>query len=219
MIYLVAQDKRGASALRLATLLEMRYDTVWHILQKIKMAMASRDQNITLGGFIEIDEGFFGGASKGRGNRGRGSKKKQPVIVMVESLGKRAGRIKMQIVSKVNMPAIQEATRDKFDPNSHFKADGWGAYGILSAEGHKVQIKPMTKEELQDGHHWVHIAISNARAFILGTYHGVSGHRLQRYLDEFCYRWNRRESGNGLFSKLLTACAFGDPVSYSAVTG
>jgi hypothetical protein len=49
MIYLVAQDKRGASALRLATLLEMRYDTVWHILQKIKMAMASRDQNITLG--------------------------------------------------------------------------------------------------------------------------------------------------------------------------
>lgn len=153
MIFFVAQDKRGASALRLSKLLEMRYDTAWHILQKIKMAMGSRDRNITLSGFIEIDEGFFGGASKGRGNRGRGSKKKQPVIVMDESFGNRAGRLKMQIIRKVNMPEIRAATQGNFDPNCHFKADGWGAYRILSADGHKVQIKPMTKDELEDGHH------------------------------------------------------------------
>ncbi|MEI6859781.1 MAG: transposase, partial [Shewanella sp.] len=40
---------------------------------------------------------------------------------------------------------------------------------------------------------WVHIAIGNLKAFLLGTFHGVSGKYLQEYLDEFCYRFNRRK--------------------------
>ena len=39
---------------------------------------------------------------------------------------------------------------------------------------------------------WVHIAIGNFKTFLLGTFHGVSGKYLQEYLDEFCYRFNRR---------------------------
>lgn len=38
---------------------------------------------------------------------------------------------------------------------------------------------------------WVHIAIDNLKAFLLGTYHGVSSRYLQEYLNEFCYRFNR----------------------------
>jgi hypothetical protein len=38
----------------------------------------------------------------------------------------------------------------------------------------------------------VHIAIANLKRFLLGTYHGVSGEKLQRYLNEFFYRFNRR---------------------------
>ena len=39
---------------------------------------------------------------------------------------------------------------------------------------------------------WVHVAIGNLKAFLLGTYHGVSPKHLQEYLNEFCYRFNRR---------------------------
>jgi hypothetical protein len=39
---------------------------------------------------------------------------------------------------------------------------------------------------------WVHIAISNLKTFLLGTFHGVSIKYLQEYLNEFCYRFNRR---------------------------
>ncbi len=39
---------------------------------------------------------------------------------------------------------------------------------------------------------WVHITIGNLRTFLLGTFHGISGKYLQGYLDEFCYRFNRR---------------------------
>jgi hypothetical protein len=39
---------------------------------------------------------------------------------------------------------------------------------------------------------WVHIAISNLKRFLLGTFHGTTKCYLQNYLNEFCYRFNRR---------------------------
>ena len=53
---------------------------------------------------------------------------------------------------------------------------------------------------------WVHIAIGNLKAFLLGTYHGVSSKYLQEYLNEFCYRFNRREWEPELPLRLLNAC-------------
>jgi Transposase zinc-ribbon domain len=61
MIFLVAHDKGGASALRLSKQLGMYYKTVWYVLHKIREAMARRDEKvIQLGGSIEMDEAFFG---------------------------------------------------------------------------------------------------------------------------------------------------------------
>lgn len=67
IIFLVAHDKGGASASRLAVQLGMYYKTVWHILQKIRYAMGRRDQNITLAGFIELDEAVLGPQARKKG--------------------------------------------------------------------------------------------------------------------------------------------------------
>jgi hypothetical protein len=55
---------------------------------------------------------------------------------------------------------------------------------------------------------WVHVAIGNLKAFLLGTYHGVSSKYLQEYLIEFCYRFNRRtwEPEIPMRLRLLNAC-------------
>ncbi len=68
-------------------------------------------------------------------------------------------------------------------------------------------------EEAHEKLPWVHIAISNAKRFLLGTYHGVSHKYLQAYLDEFCYRFNRRMREGELASRLLTACLVAKPVT------
>ena len=52
----------------------------------------------------------------------------------------------------------------------------------------------------------MHIAIGNLKAFLLGTYHGVSSTYLQEYLNEFCYRFNRRQWEPELPLRLLDAC-------------
>jgi transposase-like protein len=216
IMYLVAQDKGGASALRLSKLLKLRYDTAWHILHKIRLAMAKRDEAIRLSGYIEIDEGFFGAAAKGKS--GRGALKKVPVLVMVESAGRRAGSISMQRIDRVNMDNILNTVRSLVEPNQYFRSDGWQAYHVLRAD-HQLKMGPIPPQRLDRELHWVHIAISLAKRFILGTYHGVSGKYLQPYLDEFCYRFNRRQHGNRIFSHLLTALTFSNPIHYSALSG
>lgn len=53
--------------------------------------------------------------------------------------------------------------------------------------------------------HWLHVVISNAKAFILGTYHGLPKAYLQSYLNEFCFRFSRRSFGPILLERLILA--------------
>ncbi|MDR2904283.1 MAG: transposase, partial [Clostridiales bacterium] len=59
-----------------------------------------------------------------------------------------------------------------------------------------------------------HIIISNAKAFIEGTFHGLDAIHLQRYLNEFCYRFNRRWFKSGVFSRLLKVCASSGKITF-----
>jgi hypothetical protein len=61
---------------------------------------------------------------------------------------------------------------------------------------------------------WLHTIVSNAKSFILGTYHGLDGRHFQKYLNEFCYRLNRRFFQNELFDRLLCACASTATITY-----
>ena len=64
-----------------------------------------------------------------------------------------------------------------------------------------------TKESTKTTLQWVHIAISNAKRTLLGIYHKIKGKYLQLYLDEFCYKLNRRYFGDRLFDRLTVAIA------------
>lgn len=52
------------------------------------------------------------------------------------------------------------------------------------------------------------VMISNAKAFILGTFYGLPKKNLDLYLSEFCFRFNRRNMN--LFERLVVAvcCSF-----------
>jgi len=50
---------------------------------------------------------------------------------------------------------------------------------------------------------WIHRAFSNLKRWFIGTLHGVRKQHLQRYLDEFTFRWNRRRHTKTAFDSLL----------------
>ena len=74
-------------------------------------------------------------------------------------------------------------------------------------------------EELEKWLPWVHRFISNAKAWIIGTHHGVKSKYLKEYLAEYTYRFNRRHDPDSLFYRALQACTLARPVTCGALTG
>lgn len=50
---------------------------------------------------------------------------------------------------------------------------------------------------------WVHSVVSNLKTWAPGIYHGLRRQHLQSYLDEFVFRFNRRNTPHAAFRTLL----------------
>lgn len=235
MIYLIAQDKGGVTMTKLSKDLGMHYDTVWNLVHKIRTAMAARDQAITLAGFIELDEAIIGpearktgkpsdeGAVRPRKKRlGHRRTSTAPVgktqceaIVMVERENRHAGHLAIRVVNSTTREEIRNVVEYKVEPGQWFKTDGAQSHWVLKSMGHRLDCWPMSGEEACEELPIVHRVISLIKRWLLGRLHGVSDRYLQCFLDEFCFRFNRRDSKKPLYESLLKACAIGAPATYA----
>jgi hypothetical protein len=73
----------------------------------------------------------------------------------------------------------------------------------IVAEHKEIVVK--NKKEVSIIFPWVHTAISNAKRKTLGLHHQVKDCYMQNYLNEFCYKFNRRFFGEKLFDRLVVA--------------
>ena len=171
------------------------YKTAWYMLMRIRTAMGQRDK---LNGTIEFDDACFGGPTVGK-KRGRGTEKAK--VFAAVSLGERGNPLyaKMRVTRNIKRASVKKFAQAAFTQGSTIHS---GSY-IPALEGFTHEHKPY------DPHsgllHWLHIVISNAKAFILGT--------LQAYLDEYCFRFSPRDFGPRLLERLVLAV--GTPVRLS----
>lgn len=220
VIYLFAQDKGGASATRLSRQLGINYPTAWFMLQRIRIAMSTRDDNLTLAGYIELDEAFFGGRSKSKRIRKSPFANKQQVLVLVESEGHQAGNLVMKVIAGDRYDDLKPIIATKIEsdpPGQWFRSDGWGSHHVVMELGHHIKMGHVPNEQQDNVLRCVNLAVSHAKRFFKGTYHHFCKIHIQRYLDEFCYRWNRRHLFDQLASHLITACVLHDPVTRTAI--
>jgi len=235
MIYMIAQDKCGVSALKLSKDLGMHYSTVWHIMHKVRDAMRSRDQSIKLAGFIELDEAIIGPQARKPGRPSDNGTKKHPrkkslglrrrdgaqpktqteVVVMVEREHARAGNVVMKVVQSNTRDDIREAVSLRTEENQWFKTDGLQSHWVIKTMGHRLDCWPMDGKQSCEELPVVHRVIALVKRWLLGRFHGVSDRYLQSYLYEFCFRFNRRDREQSLSESLLRACALALPVAYA----
>lgn len=241
MLFQMGQDKGGASSVKLAKQLHGYQSTIWNQLQKLRHAMGRRDENISLAGYIELDEAIIGPQARKTGRRRKddndkrgprlkklgkpstkgGNRKTQTeVVVMVERENFHAGNLAMKVVYKTTRDDLREAIEQRVDDNRQsFKSDAIQSHFVVRSMGHDLQAlklsgSPLSCEELPI----VHRAISLLKRFLMGTYHGVSARYLPRYLSEFAFRWNRREAEHTIWSSLLRAACFALPMTYAELT-
>lgn len=199
--YFVSQDKRGISAAALMSMLGTTYKTAWYMLMRIRAAMGQRDKTHRLNGTIEFDDTYFGGPTVGK-KRGRGTEKAK--VFAAVSLDERGNPLyaKMRVTQNIKRASVKKFAQAAFAPSCTIHSDGYGSY-IPALEGYAHELKPYDPDS--GLLHWLHIVISNAKAFILGTYHGLPKKYLQAYLDEYCFRFSRRDFGPRLLERLALA--------------
>ena len=215
-IFLLSQTKKTISAAELSRQLGIAPQTAWTMRRKITEAMARREGELMITGTCEMDESFMGGTRKGI--RGRGAKGKTPVAVMagVNESGA-LGMVHMQAIGRVGSLSLEGAAQEAVTPGTDIITDGLHAYrGLASLDyGHRHQVLE-SPEDAVAVLPWMHVTISNFKRWVLDIFHGVSPKHLQSYLDEFCYRLNRRRSRTDLFRRLLNRCVlYTGPVTYA----
>lgn len=215
-IFLVACDKRGHSALSISGELKISYWVAWTLLQKIRRAMREQDIRYKLQGIVELDDAYFGGKTEGE-KRGRGTtKSKVLVAVSTDKKKKHAGFAKMKVVKQLDKDTVNKFVKENVEPGSKIQTDDLDIYDALTSLGMKHEEYPIVSGEKPLP--WVHTIISNAKAFCLGTYHRFGRKHLQSYLDEFCFRFNRRFWEDQLFDRLLSACINCENTTYTELT-
>jgi transposase-like protein len=221
-MHLLTSTKKSFSALELQRQLgHKRYEPVWYMLHKLRGVMGKRDEQYTLSGVIELDEGFFSTVISEEEKdkplkRGRGSQKKSKVLVMTESTpvegkttkkGKprKVGYIKMIVIDDLKSGTITPIVEKHVCDESVIDSDDSTSYVQLgnTVKEHRPQVIPKT--EVGKALPWVHIAISNAKRQLLNIYHRIDPQHLQNYLNEFCYKFNRRYFGEKLFDRVMLA--------------
>jgi len=192
----ICSQKTGGSAKGLQRLLGLRsYETAWTWLHKLRVAMI-RAQRDPLEGPVEVDDAFIGGSESEAEAVGRPIVTKMPIVVAVEIpvKGKRSmGRIRIRHVSDFSSQSLVPFIRENVRPDSRVITDGWHGYWPLRHEPYVHEQQKGANEALPH----VHLVISLLKRWLLGTHQGaVRSQRLQAYLEEFAFRFNRRKSSH-----------------------
>jgi transposase-like protein len=186
--------KSGVNAVNLKDLLGFgSYDTAWTWLQKLRHC-SIRNGREKLSGIVEVDDFVLGGQKSGK--RGRGAKGKTNVLAAVEKRGRRLGRIRLQVVPDCSSDSLMPFIEHNVKPGSQIITDGWKGYYPVDNKKYNHQtvhwIKSADKSSVLPG---VHLVISLVKRVMLGTFQGrFEPKHLQSYLDEYVFRFNRRNS-------------------------
>jgi hypothetical protein len=157
------------------------------------------DSSIQLDNEVEVDETFVGGKNKNRHeskkvkeSQGRSVKDKTPVFGMVE----RDGKLVAKKVDNTNSETLTKEAIKVIKESAKVYSDEWLGYkGVSKIYDHSV-IKHNQNEYVNGRVHTNTIEgfWSLLKRGIFGIYHSTSSKHLQKYVDEFVFRYNTRES-------------------------
>jgi transposase-like protein len=219
---LMAEAKKGISALQVSRHIGVAYKTAWHLCHRIRKAMQELE-TAPLGGqgqVLEIDEAYLGGKKHRKGVKaGKDAK------IAILAIAERGGRVHMQRISNAKAATLKPILKEKVSPNAkQIVTDGAPVYvniipSIVPVSQHKVADHKAELEEFGElSAKTVEGAFSLFKRGVIGSYHHLSEDHLDSYLQEFCWRYNRRGMQPFMFQTLLRELVTKKPLTYRKLT-
>jgi transposase-like protein len=207
-MYLMSATRCGISAKQIQRETGVTYKTAWRMFKQIRTLMS---EDVSLEGeAVEMDETYLGPRRTRGGKRGRpgvSDAKKTCVVGAVE----RGGKVVALVSTDASSKSLHGLAKEYILPDSTVYTDEWRGYnGLEKINGYEhrrinhsagVYVVGTTHTNTIEGF-W-----SLIKRGIGGVYHSVSKKYLQTYLDEYSFRYNRRNSGQPMFTSLLEQVA------------
>jgi transposase-like protein len=205
-MYQMGSTRCGISAKQIQRETSVTYKTAWRMFRQIRSLMS---ENLQLeGSSVEMDETYFGGRISGKGH-GPKLENKTRIVGMVE----RKGKIVAKTATETGVKQILGLAKEHILPDSTVYTDEALVYNPLSTLS--KDGKPLGYQHRRI-HHASKVYVmgdvhtntiegfwSLLKRGIGGVYHSVSEKYLQTYLNEYTWRYNRRDQGNLIFKSIL----------------
>jgi transposase-like protein len=201
-MFLMTASKNGVAAKELERQLGVTYKCAWRMAHQIRQLL--KEGRISLGGIVEADETYIGGRRHGK--RGRGADGKTAVIGVLE----RGGSVAAKVVADTRAETVIPHIEKHVDPQSTVMTDDYHIYRRLRHVDFRHEaVRHSVKEYVRGTVHTNSIEgfWSQLKRSINGTFHSVSRKHLQKYVNEFSYRYNRRKSETPIFLHLVAGVA------------
>lgn len=209
-IYLFLSHKRGISSCQLARDIDVTQKTAWFMLHRIRHNIKDNDANFD--DMTQVDETYVGGKTKrSKGGQGRSTKQKTPVMGLWSN-----GKVLARVIKNASAKVLLNVIDGLVKKGSIVITDGWKGYdNVKDNYIHEVVQHSLYEYVNRRGFHtnsiegfWSHL-----KRGIIGIYFLVSPKHLQRYCNEFVFRYNtRKESDSDRFNDFL--CGFTERLYY-----
>lgn len=196
-IYLLTGHKKGISSVQLAVDLNVTQKTAWFMAHRIRACFGLDEMRPDkLDNFVEVDETFVGGKDTNKhkkvkeAKRLAGTNDKAIVIGAIE----RNGGIRAEIINKVTSEQVKPFIENNIRKSAIMMTDEHSAYLSLKSDYFHEKVSHAIGEYVRGLVHTNSIEgfWSLLKRGIIGIYHFTSKKHLQKYVDEFSFRYNSR---------------------------
>ncbi len=214
-IYLMCESRKGMSANQLKRMLKVSYKTAWFLCHRIRAAMADLN-SAQLQGTVEVDETYIGsGRGMGAGNR----EKHTMIIAAIERGGKvRIRKAATKRASKAELHGFIHANVADNCVNI-YTDEARGYQGIGDENTKHSTVNHSINEYVRGDVHTntVESVFSLFKRSLFGSFHQISAKHVDRYLDEFSFRYNNRKNAY-LFRDVLMRLMDAKALPYDKLT-
>jgi len=208
IVFKISTKKKGKSSLELSEEFELRQKTCWAFKWKVQQAMAS-SKRYPLTGEVHADEFLIGEYEEGKKGRSSASKKRLVAIALEILKDGDVGRAYAQVIDDASAKEFRPFFNAYISKEASVVTDVWKGYLPLKKEYPFLKQLPSNKGT---NFRQLHLHIMNIQGWLRGIHHHCTKERLQGYLDEYHYRYNRRSHMGSIFDLTIKRMIFSGPM-------